>query len=697
MKHLANSSMLLGLTLLVILTGLQQFPDTLDKVFANPAIITEFPEDVYSIHLDSLPKDEYYLSLGRPRHFCDITYNDELIFKGKTSIHDKRPSLLVGAGFAHNGGSVSLVADCRQFMSGFEQRLSFPPRLYTYLAGVAIHNVRNFIDMAVGPISCLFLMLAAFFNYFFSKNTSESKRSHIFIVFSLVAFVYSLSLAHYTRVYMSGMAASQLHIILRTAFSLGMAALLHPKLFPGYLLLSLHLIIFFLSLCLPYLDIRVETFYLSSFLLYPITTFATLWASKKNDDSTYDSFFLQALLLSWGAAQALDWLKQLSGIGYFAAPLYLGAIALYLTYSVARQQSRLLKASSLAKTIESYIQSSLKPADLVKEIGAALHASSCYDLYSVYLLQSFLGGSENSTEFIKIKSYNSSEAPEKIQLDHLNAPIFAEAITHQRIVEGVGLSDNRRYLVLPLGNLGAICFSSSRRLPRYTVGETRQLINLLTPSLQLINEKLKSLVSLTGSSLNKLRTSYGDGTFPMTIGAIFIDIADYSKKAEQYGECYTSFISSQLLPALIKNMKDHSLPEVVRGDEVLFIVCDEKPDQARDISLETAKSIHRLSAYMLTEAQTLSSQEGYGKVEFRVGFTVGEGSIVIDDVQARTSGDHINRAKRLQDAAAKGEFLTDTETMSAIKSGSLLVLAKTSIVVKKNVIEAVKVGVKRAA
>jgi hypothetical protein len=226
--------------------------------------------------------------------------------------------------------------------------------------------------MGAGPIACLFLIAAALLNYFFSKGTEDKRRSYVFIGFAVIALAYSLSLAHYTRLLMSGITASQWHIVLRTAFSLGMAALLHPTLFPGTILTVLHLFLSSAVFVLPFVNIDIEAYYRIIFAIYPVTTFYTLWASRKEDDGTYDSFFLQALLLSWGAAQAMDWIKQLSGIGYFAAPLYLWAIASYLTYRVVKQQSRLLQASSLSKTLESFIQSTLKPSELVKEVGLIL-------------------------------------------------------------------------------------------------------------------------------------------------------------------------------------------------------------------------------------------------------------------------------------------------------------------------------------
>jgi hypothetical protein len=698
MKLLLRSSFILGFTLLVTLTGLQHLPDILDKFFAHPGRLTEFPKKVYSLQLDQLAPGEYYLSLGRPRHFCDINYNQELIFKGKTSINDKRPSLLVGAGFSHLGGPAKLTADCRQYMSGFAPRLSFPPRLFSYELGIAIHGLRNFIDMGAGPIACLFLIAAAFLNYFFSRGTEDKKRTYVFIGFSVVALAYSLSLAHYTRLIMSGMTASQWHIVLRTAFSLGMAALLHPRLFPGIFLTGLHLALCIAVFALPLFNIDIELYYRVIFAIYPITTFYTLWASRKVDDGTYDSFFLQALLLSWGAAQAMDWVKQLSGIGYFAAPLYMWAIASYLTYRVAKQQSRLLQASSLAKTLESFIQSTLKPSELVKEVGLILQGQSCYNTCSIYLLQSFVGTPDaNGKDLVLVGTVGKSSSPSTIILDAIESPKLVEAMSDQTVLEGIGERDNRRYMILPLGRFGAICFTTTEKIPLHVAGETKKLFNLLTPSLQLLNEKLSRLVSLTGSSLSKLRSTYGDGTYPKTIGAIFIDIADYSKRAEEYGESYTSFVSSSLLPGFIKNLKDIALPEVVRGDEILFIVCDESPSSKKNIYDDTAIAVQKLSAYMQSEAQSLSKEEGFGKVEFRVGFTVGEGTIVIDDVQARTSGGHINKAKRLQDTASKGDFFTDSETMSQMNNLRILPLSKTQIVVKKNIIEAVKVGVKRAA
>lgn len=697
MKYLRHSSLALGLMLLVLLTIVQQLPDVLDSFLAHPTKFSELSNSVYSLKINSLQSGEYYISLGRPRHFCDIYHNNELIFKGKTTIHDIRPSLLVGAGFKHHQGELSLLSDCKQYMSGFQQRLSFPPRLYSYKAGIVVHYVRAFIDMAAGPISCLFMLAAAMMNLFFSRDTATKAKSYVFIIFSAVALAYSLSLAHYSRLIMSGMAASQVHIILRTIFSIGMAALLHPKHFPGYFLTGLHIIVCTLVLFLPYSNVQIETFYLFSFLLYPTTTFFTLWISKKSDDHTHDSFFLEALLLSWGVAQVMDWVKQLSGIGYFAAPLYLGAISIYLTYRVVHQQSLLLKASALSKTIESFINSSLSPSDLVKELGIIIHAHSCYGICSIYVSATFIGSSNDERRLVKVASIGKNISPDSVDLDPVDAPVLTQAITDQFVAEGLGRRDGFRYLVVPLGRYAVICLSADKKIAKNSAGETKQLISLLTSSLELVKEKLSRSVSLTGSSLNKLRASYGDGTYKKTIGAIFIDIAEYSKKTEEFGEAYASFVSSELLPDLIKTLKDTALPEVVRGDEILFIVCDETPAVARDIPRDTSIAIQKLYMFMTTTAQHQSNQSGFGKVEFRIGFTIGSGAIVIDDVQARTSGDHINKAKRLQDIAAKGELYTDSETIALIGNSCLLPLSRVSLVVKKNVIEAVKVGVKRAA
>jgi len=223
------------------------------------------------------------------------------------------------------------------------------------------------------------------------------------------------------------------------------------------------------------------------------------------------------------------------------------------------------------------------------------------------------------------------------------------------------------------------------------------MLKKIIPVLAGVKKLLETNGYKLNSSLAKLRPTLGDGLHEFETGAIFLDIADYSKSTEYYGESYSSFISSIVFPSMVKYMADYCIPEVVRGDEIYFVTTSLFQKSNDSIAKMTSKSVRRLAEFLKDVIPELCLSHGFPTVEFRIGVTHGKGAIMVDDTQVRTSGDHINRAKRLQDAASKGEILSDSQSFNSDFSENLIAISKKNIVVKKNIIEAVKVGVKRAA
>jgi class 3 adenylate cyclase len=274
---------------------------------------------------------------------------------------------------------------------------------------------------------------------------------------------------------------------------------------------------------------------------------------------------------------------------------------------------------------------------------------------------------------------------------------MTQALNSGEIVMGKGSKDGMWFLVAPIGKFCCINFTTSERLTEYLVLETRDLMMSLLPTLDTAISKIIELSHRQGSSLQRLRSIIGPGSHDKQTAAIFIDIADYSKYTESLGNEYTGFISQTYLPSLIKILSPWATPEVVRGDEIYFVVLKELAKEDSALNTIAACALKRLQLFVNEDGKNICKANGFPTVDLRIGMTCGDANIVVDDIQVRTSGDHINRAKRLQDAAEKNEVWVDSSTAENLASEGIIVLKRKTIIVKKNVIEAVKVGVKRAA
>lgn len=696
MRKVSRRTLLSAALIWLALTGVQKFPDLLDEIFAIKFSILESETNVYRLQNPALKSGSYFISLGRPRLLCDIVFNNETLFKGRTSVADRKPSLLVGAGFSHTTGEANLVTDCRQKMSGFQQRLSFKPQVYPYTAGIIVHYIRAFFELVAGPISTLFMFCAALINFKLSQDKRAKKNAEVFIFFSVIAFIYSLSLAHFPRLVLTGEHASLLHIMLRSLLSWGIVSVSSYSMARSWPMLAVHFIAGLIGYTSLTARFTVDTIYLSILPLFPLVTLmSVLWVENESD--TNRDTTLDAILLGWAAAQSIDWFKQVTGVGFFAAPIYLACIATYLTFSILKRQERLLRASSLAKTLEGFTRSSLAPPELLKEVALTLSNGTCFELCSVYSSPSFSEDITHQERFVLNFASEGISSPKDVLLDAVEAPLILRALQSQSLVQEKGSRDGKDFLITPLGKSTVICLTTKKTLSKELVDDSTALISLLSPSLQLITERLRQYKVAEKLSLSKLRATHGTGAFSKKIGALFIDIAEYSKLTETYGASYSQFISSVLLPELVAYLSKLALPEVVRGDEVLFIVCSATPGDDLNVTKRTSEAVRALAAFSEKNASLICRSHGFPKAEFRIGFTLGDGNLVIDEVQTRTSGEHVNRAKRLQDSARKGEIWTDAETICQLDKEGIITLSRTNIVVKKNIVEAVRVGVKHAA
>jgi len=108
---------------------LQHTPQLIDQLFSHISKVESKNNQYFTISLEGLPKGDYLISLGRPRAHCDIFLDSEVIFKGKSTVFDKRFNLLAAGAFHRFGKENSVVIDCIHPQTGFGPRLSFEPKI----------------------------------------------------------------------------------------------------------------------------------------------------------------------------------------------------------------------------------------------------------------------------------------------------------------------------------------------------------------------------------------------------------------------------------------------------------------------------------------------------------------------------------------------------------------------------------------
>src|SRR5205085_2781409 len=78
-------------------------------------------------------------------------------------------------------------------------------------------------ELFLGPLSSALLLLLVISLTLLTRGFSKIEINDFtmpFLSFAVVAFVYSLSLAYFTRIFLSGLTASVIHVILRNLFSI---------------------------------------------------------------------------------------------------------------------------------------------------------------------------------------------------------------------------------------------------------------------------------------------------------------------------------------------------------------------------------------------------------------------------------------------------------------------------------------------
>ncbi len=676
--------------MLVVGFVIMHLPGLVESLSLSKTYPTETKVNLFEFNLTGLPEGDYILTVGKARAICSISL-DGKVLKTSHAPDGVMPEISIDHPVRIENGNSKLDIDCTKELKGFPTRLMHSPVLVSYQAGKFLSLARYGVDVLLGSFAAGFLLLMVAY-----LSVSSGHWIAPLLLLAFTAGFYSLNQSYLLRTLFSGEFNTWLHPTSKSLFTWMLYRVMSEKkrydsLDAVFLILPITLFTYFYN-SQESIKHVYKFAHMAWFALF-IFVYLNLFKSR-------GSALSKSLTLVWAIALLVDSSSVFSAFGQFFSPVFFGVLVCGLAFqagTISRKRSEQFECSK--ELIAIATKSDQAPIDSINTFANALMIKTGFTSYSIYLDGTLIGTSDRSSqryERVAAGGKINSLAPSSLVINDGDGKFIAKAISSSTVLTMKGESKDGWFSVVPIGNRGAICLATSNKDATPDLVFFDSILDLSAPALNAADSKLRELSRGLNSSLARLRGRIDNGSYELVSGAIFIDIADYSKHCESYGTAYAEFISSSFFPAMIKYLDGLATPESVRGDEVYFVIARELSTTELSIGALTSKALVKLYSFLNEEGLRLAHDNGFDAVEYRLGVTMGEGNLVIDDVQVRTSGEHINRAKRMQDSASKGEILADIALVEN-SEGQIFSITKKSIIVKKNQIEAARVGIKRAA
>jgi class 3 adenylate cyclase len=680
MAHINNwraikTDFLLGTMLAVICLGFQNsssvFSYFISKQIKFTRVTTEWGSRTEA-NVETLKAGSYFISVGRPRGACEMFADDQKLDSNISEIPELRNGLLLGA--AINQSALSrinkITINCRS-QRGFGEDFSQPPVIAPLYAGIVLQFWRAITELLIGPISSVLIMLSFIFGVRKKETTEFDLQSPFetwrYFAFGLAALIYSSSLAYYTRFFLTGMPASIFMVVSKNLLNLT-AMVLFTSLNGRYRLLVLgHAILLASSLAVGFWwPENIKTFYQWEYAYLPISS-ALITLSLFNVEPRSKSLvFQRRILLAWTFIQTVDLSTFLSWTdsGVYAGPsvvLLLGISAFYIRYLERVKTTEIEKA---VRKVLSVVNSEVPVEKVLQETSLITRTETKYTRASAYVDGFCIGASESPGKaYVRIAEIGyrkDTKLDAVIKFSDGRGPVMAEANKLKNPILRIGAKDGAWFLVIPIGAHAFINLSNDRAESEFIAYESLEIVKRIFQSLLSLERRLIDLGLHQSAALQRLRSKRGDGSWDEEFGAIFVDINDYSRLADQYGNSFTKFISDIYIPSFIKAVSKFAVSEHMAGDEIYFIVTKDLVPEGVTLREAVVNTISEIDKFAGDQGSKLCINAGFSPLNTSVGVTVGLGTIVSDSLSVRTSGQLVNHAKRLQEEAGKNGILVST-------------------------------------
>ncbi len=654
-------------------------------------------------NIQQLSPGDYYISVGRPRGACSLSIDGKIINSTLSELPGLRSGLLLGGGFRVDtiGHLKNMIIFCNS-QEGFGPDLTHEPVIAKYFPGVILQLWRAATELLLGVISSLLIVLSALTlrnraTVLASNHSIESPfESWRYLLFGFATFFYACSLAYYTRLFLSGMPATILHILLRNVFALS-GLILFTSLEKKYnKLIGGQFVLLLIAGGWSYISpSNLVLFYQWEYFYIPFSSAVVTYFMFRKEPKSKSEIVIRRVLLAWTLVQTMDWVQLWTGFGAYTAPSVICLLSVSALYLRNLEREKAISIESAVSRILSTIESNIPIDSVLKEVALITMKETKYGRVSSYVDGFCIGATESPGKaFFRVSEVGYKKETIKdvvINFSDGRGPIMAEALKKQKPVLRTGTTDGAWFLVIPLGLHACINLSDDRPKSDFLAYESFEIIERISLSLLSLERRLIDLGFQQGAALQKLRSKRGDGRWEEEFGAIFVDLNDYSQLADTFGEAFTRFVSDIYIPAFVKAVSKNSVSEHVAGDEIYFIVTRDLLQDGLSLREGVLDTLGLIDSFVINEGVALCTSAGFSAITASIGINVGLGTIISDSLSVRTAGKLVNHAKRLQEEAGKAGILVSFDSKLDFSSTNYVVGEEFFIQKKKQIIRALKI------
>jgi hypothetical protein len=665
-------ALLSGAGLAVICIFLQYSSWPLEAYFSLPIKFKQLDETHWNASTSSLDPGIYYVSVGRPRGSCELRVNDQLISSTVSPIYNLRGNLLLGGGFSveSSGQETRIGIGCEVSKDGFVTALSHTPVILWYRLGLLLQLWRALTELGIGPFFSIFLFLTLIERRI-RKNNQYFQSSWIHFVFAILAFLYSLSLAHVLRFFLEEQTAATLHACLKTAF-----LWFFYKLSSRYYVENTIINILYFTLIIVFtisgylIPLEFNRIYINCYSIFALLAFVPVYYLVRIPLFNRSSLLFRDISIMCLLVQLVDLIVIILNRGVHLAPSFVTLMALLMLKLkidedlrhefVDRAKMRLLGLINATSSIE----------ERLKEIGKYILEQTTFRRVSVYLDGFVLGLHDTPLEvFVRLYEWGykkDTQAHSKIDFRESRGKLMQLALRSGMPQLKKGLIDKAWFVNCPFGSHAILNLSNETSSPDILAFESFELIQQLNPILDQIKPQLVEIGAKMSFVLESLRLIRGDGEWNETIGCIFLDINYYDDHLRKYGESFGRFVSQIYLPAICQRVRKWAVREnAAAGDSVYLICIQDLIQDSSPISEAVYHTVAEIMKFVSHEGAQMCLAHGYEPVQVQLGASSGSATIICDSFQVRTNGSVVNEAARIQKAAPVGGTFGESSLVSS--------------------------------
>jgi hypothetical protein len=631
--------------------------------------------------LRGLHAGTYYVSVGRPRSLCELKFDDQLVATTKGTVAGLRNELLLGAGLVISSEKRPnfIYLTCDQEEKGaFAPGLTHKPLILPYSAGRILELWRGSTELLLGVACSLLFLMFLLHQRFQAARNATLKLPSAYYVFGAAALLYSISLAHYPRLILTGGVASMLHSLTRTIFSFAFYLLCahysrrrvfvtagHVGLLLGFPLIAL------------YLPDKFETYYDDILPLFSLFTLIACCDLFRSDVKTRAALLLRYISCTWLLAQFIDTCIAIFNRGIYMAPSILALMIIAVAYIKLREDHRSVQIEATNISVLNVI---VGPGSLKEKLITVtkLLANQTHFMRLSFYVDAYAFGIHDRPKerWIRLseKGYRkNTENDQFIDFKEGRGSYMSAALCSGKPQLHQGVSDGAWFSNIPIGGHAILNLSDDVALPAFLAMESFEVIERILPALNSIDNQLAEYGTRLSYALEGLRLVRGDGSWEESIGAIFLDINYYDDCVAKYGEPYAYFVSTVYLPAICNRVRRWAVREGnAAGDSVYLVIISSLMQESCSVYEGAYRALEEILRFIEGEGADMCRAQGYDPIQVQIGVNAGLANITADSFQVRTSGSVVNVAARLQKASSPGYVLAHTELVELwSKDGSL--------------------------